>query len=152
MARFVDAIDLPLDPEAAFALIADFSRLPEWDPGAREARRLDSGPLRAGSRFEVQYGFLGRRLPLRYEIWSFEPPRRVVLRGGSDAVRSTDEIHFAPREGGTRVTYEARLEPTGLGALADPLLQLAFPWIGRAAVRGLRARAAALAKESRHAA
>lgn len=152
MARFVDAIDVPLDPEAAFALVADFSRLPEWDPGARAARRLDAGPLRTGSRFVVQYGLLGRRLALTYEVEICEPPHRIVLHGGSEGVRSTDEVHFVPREGGTRVHYEARLEPTGLAALADPLLQLVFPWIGRAAVRGLRARAAALAREASRAA
>jgi carbon monoxide dehydrogenase subunit G len=152
MARFVEAIDLPIAPAAAFDLLADFARLPEWDPGAVEARRLDAGPLRAGSRFEVLYTFLGRRLPLRYEIRSYERPHRVVLHGGNESVRSTDEIHFAPRDGGTRVTYEARLELVGLAALADPLLQLVFPWIGRAAVQGLRARAAAIAEAARHAA
>jgi hypothetical protein len=31
-------------PEAAFDLLVDFSRLPEWD-GRRGARRLDSGPI-----------------------------------------------------------------------------------------------------------
>jgi hypothetical protein len=152
MARFVDVIDLPLAPAPAFALLADFSRLPEWDPAAVEARRLAAGPLRAGSRFEVLYAFLGRRLPLAYEIRCYEPSQRVVLGGGNDAVRATDAIDFLPREDGVRVCYEARLEPVGLAALTDPLLQLVFPWLARSAVRGLRARAAALAAGARDAA
>jgi hypothetical protein len=152
MARFVDAIDLPLTPAAAFALVADFARLPEWDPGAAAARRLDPGPLGFGSRFEVTYDFLGRRLALAYQVASYEAPRRVVLRGGNESVRSIDEIHFAPRGAGTRVTYEARLEPKGLFALADPVLQLVFPAIARGAVRGMQARAAQLAAEALRAA
>jgi hypothetical protein len=152
MARFVETIDLPLTPRAAFELVADFARLPEWDPGAARARRLDAGALRLGSRFEVDYAFLGRHLPLTYEIRGYEPPTRVVLAGGRAGVRSRDEILFVPREGGVRVVYEARLELTGLAALADPALQLVFPWVARGAVRGLRARAAAIAREQRDAA
>ena len=40
----------------------------------------------------------------------------------------------------------------GVASLADPVLQLLFPWIARGAVRGLRARAAALARGERDAA
>jgi carbon monoxide dehydrogenase subunit G len=152
MARFVDVIDLPLPPEAAFDLIADFSRLPEWDPGVLAAQRLDAGPLAVGSRFEVAYSFLGRQLPLSYEVRTCERPHRVVLRGGNGTIRSIDEISFVPRGRGTRVAYEARLEPRGLAALADPFLQLVFPVIGRAAVRGLVARARALSYGERRAA
>jgi hypothetical protein len=152
MARFVETIDLPLTPRCAFELVADFARLPEWDPAAARARRLGAGPLRLGSRFEVDYAFLGRRLPLGYEIRCYEPPHHVVLAGGNASVRSRDEIHFVPRDGGVRVVYEARLELVGVASLADPVLQLLFPWIARGAVRGLRARAAALARGERDAA
>jgi len=152
MARFVDAIDLPLPPTAAFALVADFARLPEWDPGVAAARRLDAGPLGVGSRFVVDYDFLGRRTSLAYHVRSWDAPHRAVLAGGNDAVRSTDEITFMPRGAGTRVTYEARLEPKGLLAFAEPVLQLVFPRIARAAVRGMQARAKQLAAGARRAA
>jgi hypothetical protein len=152
MARFVDAIDLPLPPAAAFAQVGDFARLPEWDPAAAAACRLDTGPLGVGSRFSVDYDFLGRRTSLTYEVVAFEAPQRVVLDGGNGRVRSVDEIGFAPRGAGTRVTYEARLEPQGLLALADPVLQLVFPVLARAAVRGMQKRAEQLAPEARHAA
>ena len=55
---------------------------------------------------------------------------------------STDEISFLARERGTRVTYEARLELTGLLRVADPLLNLLFQHLGRVAMRGLRERMA----------
>ena len=152
MARFVDAIDLPLPPAAAFALVADFARLPEWDPGAAAARRLDAGRLEVGSRFAVDYGFLGWRTALEYRVRSVDAPHRVVLEGGNESVRSIDEIGFAPRGTGTRVTYEARLEPKGRLALTDPVLQLVFPVLARAAVRGMKKRAEQLAAEARHAA
>jgi hypothetical protein len=90
----------------------------------------------------VVVSVLGRRLPLEYEITEYQRPARLVLVGGDASVRSIDEITFVPRPGGTRVTYEARLELSGVRRLADPLLHVLFQHIGRVAVRGLRERMA----------
>jgi uncharacterized protein YndB with AHSA1/START domain len=140
MARYVDAIDLPIPIEEAFDYLADFSRTAEWDPSVEEARRLTRGKIRLGSRFRVTVSFLGRRIPLEYRITEFERPSRLVLTGGDSSLRSIDEITFVSRLGGTRVTYEARLELVGIRRLADPVLDLLFQRIGRLAVRGLRER------------
>ena len=131
MARFVDAIDLPVPIETAFDYLADFSTTAEWDPGVLEARRLTGGRLGRGSRFAVVVSVLGRRLPLEYEITEYQRPARLVLVGGDASVRSIDEI-----------TFEARLELSGVRRLADPLLHVLFQHIGRVAVRGLRERMA----------
>jgi carbon monoxide dehydrogenase subunit G len=151
MARYIDAIDLPNPIEEAFDYLADFSRTAEWDPGVYEARRLTRGKVRLGSRFEVTISFLGRRIPLEYRITEFERPSRLVLSGGDSSLRSIDEITFVPRPGGTRVTYEARLDLTGIRRIADPILDLLFRRIGRLAVRGLRERLAeAASRTTRH--
>ena len=142
MARFVDAIDLPVPVEQAFDFLADFSHTAEWDPGVSHAERLDSGPLGVGSRFRVTLAFLGRQLEFVYEITVFERPRRLVLRGSDGNVLSLDELTLVARDGGTRLTYEARLELSGLQRSLDPLLHLLFQHIGRVAVRGLRERMA----------
>ena len=150
MARYVDVIDLPLPPEAAFDLLADFSRTQDWDPGVLEAERLDGGSIGRGSRFRVVASVLGRRVPLVYEIRAYERPGRLVLCANDGALTSLDEIHFSPRAGGTRVSYEARVELAGLAGLADPLLQLAFGVAGRAAARGLRDYASRVAADPAH--
>jgi len=148
VARYVDAIDLPLPLEEAFDYLADFSTTAEWDPGVAEAKRLTPGAVRLGSRFRVVVSFLGRRIPLEYRIAEFERPSRLVLVGGDASLRSIDEITFVSRPGGTRICYEARLELSGPGRLADPLLDLLFQRIGRAAVRGLRERLAERVSET----
>jgi hypothetical protein len=140
VARYVDATDLPTSEEEAFDYLADFSWTPEWDPSVVEARRLTPGKVRLGSSFQVIVSFLGRRVPLEYRITEFERPSRLVLSGGDSSLRSTDEMTFVSRPGGTRVTYEARLELTGIRRLADPFLDVMFQRIGRLAVRGLRER------------
>lgn len=149
MARYVDAIDLPMTIEEAFDFLADFSRTAEWDPGVAEAGRLTGGAIGLGSRFRVVVSCLGRRIPLEYEITAFERPTHLVLTGGDSSLRSVDEITFASRPGGTRVTYEARLDFTGVRRLADPILDLLLQRVGRLAVRGLRERASSHASRPR---
>lgn len=149
MARYVDAIDLPIPIEEAFDYLADFSRTAEWDPGVSGAERLTSGPIGAGSRFRVVVSLLGRSLPIEYEITTFERPTRLVLTGADDGFTSVDEITFVERGAGTRVTYEARIELAGLRRIADPLLDVLFQRIGRLAVRGLRERMAGEAPRPR---
>lgn len=142
MARYVDAIDLPLSVEEAFDYFADFSRTAEWDPSVVEATRLSGGQIRVGSSFQLVVSFLGKRVPLEYRITEFERPSRLVLTGGDSSLRSIDEVTFVSRPGGTRVTYEARVELEGIRSLADPILDLLFQRIGRLAVCGLRERLA----------
>jgi len=139
VARYLDVIDLPLAPHAAFDLLADFSLTSQWDPSVRRARRLTHGPLGPGSRFEVVTGFWGRRVRLEYVIRAYEPPRRLVLEAHTPTFESRDEIRFAPRGSGTRVRYAAEIELFGLARLADPLLAVAFAPLGHAAATGLRA-------------
>lgn len=139
MARYRRSVIVEAAPEDVFAYMAAFENVAEWDPGVVEAERLDAGPLGAGSRFRVVASFLGSRAELVYEIEKFEPPRRVVLRAENDRIRSDDTILCQPygNGAGTRVTYDARLSAKGAMALADPLLQIAFRWIGDKAFAGL---------------
>lgn len=83
---------------------------------------------------------LGRTMPIEYAITAYERPSRLVLQAHDDSFTSTDEITFVERAGGTRITYEARIELSGIRRVADPLLDLLFQRIGRVAVRGLRER------------
>ena len=140
MARYIDAIDLPIPIDEAFDYLADFSRTAEWDPGVEEAHRLTKGKVRLGSRFNVIVSFFGQRFPLEYEITEFDRPSRLVLNGGDSSVTSVDEITFVERPGGTRVTYEARIDLVGIRRIADPIVDVLMQRVGRLAVRGLRER------------
>ena len=139
MARYVDVIDLPLPPPGTHSISSRTSPRPRSGiAGVIRARRLAQGPLGRGSHFAVTVGFWGRELSLDYKILIYEPPHRLVLRARPDGFESRDELHFTPRAGGTRVSYEATLSLSGIARLADPLLHPAFQPIGRAAAEGLR--------------
>jgi len=82
MARYVDAIDLPLLIEESFDYRADFRHTSEWDPRVEEARLLAKVKFGLGSRSEGTISFLARHIPLEYGITEFERPSHLVLTGG----------------------------------------------------------------------
>jgi hypothetical protein len=150
MARYRTQITTDIARDQVFSDLARFDRAAEWDPGVAEGTMLTPEPVGRGSRFALRAKFLGRTLPLEYEIIEFEPGARVVLCAETPLVRSIDTITFASvpadasttdaRSDATVVTYDARLEPKGLARLAAPLLALAFGRIGDRASAGLRER------------
>jgi hypothetical protein len=138
MARFTTTIDSTLPSGDAFALLAHFDSVADWDPGVSAAERLDDGPLRIGSAFLVTSVLGPWRLPLTYVIRDLDPGRRVVLRAVTADFVSHDVITAEPAGEGSRVTYDAALSLQGWRRLGDPLLQLAFGVIGKRADAGLR--------------
>jgi hypothetical protein len=142
MARYVASLHSPRSVDDVFAYLSDFSTTQEWDPGVVEARRVEDGPVGAGSKFVIVARFLGRETTLTYEIVDLVPRVSVTLRGENSTVVSRDTITCKPDPRGTRVTYDAELTLKGPLKLADPLLALAFGRVGDRALEGLRAQLA----------
>jgi len=138
MARYRTTVHSCHNIEEAFAYMADFRHSAEWDPGVVEAQRLTEAPIGLGTRFRVEASFLGRGIPLEYEVTAYEPASRVELTAESAMIRSVDEITFTATGTGTNVTYVADLQGRGPFRLADPLLALVFRRIGDRARDGLQ--------------
>jgi dehydrogenase/reductase SDR family protein 12 len=139
MARYLDTIDLPISCEAAFDALVDFSSAQRWDPSVVRASRLDRGPIAPGARFEVVVRLLGIESALEYTLVEAERPHRIVLRAEQGALTSLDEIALSPRGTGVRVTYDARIELSGLARSLDPLLNAWFQRSGARSAAGMRA-------------
>ena len=137
MARYATTIASTLSPAEAFAYMADFSNARFWDPSVSRARREGDGPVGLGSAFPLVARFAGRDVELTYSIVTYEPPERVVLEARRGFV-SRDTITVEPAgSGGSVVSYEALLTFTGLGRLAEPLMQYVFNRVGAKAKAGL---------------
>ena len=63
--------------------LAPVSTAAEWDAGVLAGEQLDPGPVKTGSRFRLVVPFLGRRMPLTYEVIRFVPDREVLLHAAS---------------------------------------------------------------------
>jgi hypothetical protein len=139
VARYHATIHSAADQRSAFEYLSRFDRAAEWDPGVAEGTMLTAEPVARGSRFALVARFLGRSVPLEYEVIDFVALQRIVLRAETAAIRSTDTITFGADGTGTLVEYEALLETKGIARLADPLLAIAFRRIGDRAAKGLEA-------------
>lgn len=127
MARYVGTVTSPRPIEEVFAYMADFSNASEWDPSSVESNPVNGGAPSVGSRYEVLSRFLGREVPLTYEIIEMDPPRLVVLRAESDSVVSVDTLTFRELPaGGTELTYDADLQLKGARRALDPVFGVAF--------------------------
>lgn len=136
-------VDRPVEKVAAY--LSDFTTTAEWDPHTVSCRRLDSGPLAVGARFENVQHLAGRDSTLTYEVTTYEPGRRIVLEGGNDTVRSRDEMVFDPTpEGGTAVTYTVDIELLGLAKVGQPVLSLALKKVADEGAAGMRSQLEAL--------
>ena len=139
MARYRGTVVSNRSAEDTFDYMADFVNAAEWDPGTASAERLDAGKIGLGSAFRLDIRVGPRTMALDYRIVAFERPRRVVLIGESDALRSLDAMTVVPAaDGGSILTYDADLTLNGPFALANPILGLLFDRIGDKGVDGLR--------------
>jgi carbon monoxide dehydrogenase subunit G len=135
-----EVIEVPTPVEAAFAYVADFTTVAEWDPGIHESRKV-SGDGGVGSVYEVQAEFRGKMMPFTYTVTAFEQNSRIVLDGVGEKATSVDTIGFeATADGGTRITYTADFKLKGALRVAEPFLGGTFRTLARKALAGLEAK------------
>jgi len=139
VARYVTTIESTLSPAEAFAYMADFSNALEWDPSVVEATRATTDPVGAGSSFDLVVEFGGRKLPMQYEMVSYDEPRSFVVESQKPSFTSRDTVTVSPAAAGSTVHYDAVLEFKGAGRLLDPVMQLLFNRTGAKAAAGMRA-------------
>lgn len=137
MARYYGIVQSSWPPEKAFAYMADFSKVPEWDESFESAELRSPDPLVVGARFLLQGKSLGRAVEFDYETVEIDAPRRVTLRTETGAIVSLDKISVREQPGGSLVEYDANLHAKGPLKLLDPLLSLWFRRIGDRAKAGL---------------
>ena len=144
MARYRTTVDSPAPAAEVFAYLADFASVALWDPGVRSAELISGTPGAINARYRVVAAFLGRAVPLEYEILESVPPTaqypgRVELEAHTTDFRSHDVITVQPTATGCSVTYDADLALKGVRRPFDPFLRFAFTIIGERARRGLAA-------------
>lgn len=136
MPRYTTTVYSSMTPDEAFAYMARFENLTEWDPSATEATSLDGDP-RVGARYEVAVRFGKGVQRLTYVVREHDPPRRITLFADAGRYTSTDTITVAPEGDGSAVTYDAVIGLKGLLKLATPIVASRFRAAGDAARDGM---------------
>ena len=137
MAHYAATVSSQHPAPDTFSYLATFTNTADWDPGVISAEQLDGGPVRPGTRFRLVVPFLGRRLPLTYQVVKLVPGREVVLAASSRLLRATDRIVVDPAGDGATVSYQADVRLRGPLALLDTLLRPGFRAVGQRAAAGL---------------
>lgn len=137
MARYVTTATCPLPATEAFAYMADIRHFVEWDPGIKRVVRVTGDGPGVGTAYDVTVQ-AGTTTVMRYTVKEYEPSRRILIVSRTPFLTSVDEITVEPAGSGSTVTYDAKLTLNGPLGLFDPLLRLAFGFIGDRAADGLR--------------
>lgn len=126
--------------QQVFDYLANFENIASWDPGCVEAKRVDSGPVKVGSAFDLVTVFKGSKSDMRYKVTKLNSPNEVVLDGESSAVKVTDTIKVMPSPtdpNQVQVDYTADLTLKGWKRPLIVFLKSDLNKLGRAAVEGL---------------
>jgi NAD(P)-dependent dehydrogenase (short-subunit alcohol dehydrogenase family) len=136
--RLQESIDSPRGVRECFYFAADFRNLPAWDPSTASVRKLTPGALGKGGEYDLVVSFGPQRLPMRYRVLEFDPPRRIVLRGEGEALSAVDEIRFQPLASGTRVIYTSDITLKTVSRLTEQALKPIVGLNSRRSMAGLR--------------
>lgn len=121
-----ESITINADPMEVWAVVADPSLAPGWNPKIVEVETMSAGRPQAGSRYRITYEMSGRRSSFDAEITTFEPPQKLVLEltGGppptAGTVREIFELRRSNR--GTRVRQSINMSRSGMNLLLRLLL------------------------------
>ena len=119
------AIERPVDVVAAFAANPD--NAPVWYVNIKSVEWESAPPMRVGSRVAFVAHFLGRRLSYTYEVVSYEPSVRLVMRTAEGPFPM--ETRYEWRSLGAsraEMTLRNRGEPNGFSRFLGPLVSFAM--------------------------
>jgi uncharacterized protein YndB with AHSA1/START domain len=118
--RFINEITIERQPSAVFAYLADLENLPHWNYAIRETRKITTGPVAVGSRYEQT-----RTVPVRteehLEVIEFEPGRRLALRGSLNSLPAVIGYTLRAEGDATVLTNTVELRPPPPLALLAPV-------------------------------
>lgn len=109
--EFVREIDIAAPPEVVWTVMQDGERWPEWTASVTSVKRLDTGPLRIGSRALIRQP---RFPPAVWTVTTHEPGHRFVWRSGMPGMWVYGDHSVERRGNGSR----ARLRLSYEGLLA----------------------------------
>jgi uncharacterized membrane protein len=118
-------IDRPREDVAAYA--ADPDNVPAWYVNIKSVEWKTPRPARVGAQVAFVAEFLGRRLAYTYEIVTFDPGERLVMRTfeGPFPMETSYDWASVPA-GGTRMTLRNRGEPVGFSRIVAPFMAMAM--------------------------
>lgn len=130
-------IKRPRDEVAAFA--ADPANATAWYKNIKSVEWETPPPAVVGTKLRFRAQFLGRTLDYSYEIRENSPGQRLVMSTAQGPFPMETAYAWEDTvDGGTKMTLRNRGRPSGLAAIASPLMARAMRKANEADLRRLR--------------
>src|SRR5215471_6773889 len=110
-------IDAPID--SVFAVIVDGGNFAAWNPTIRSSRRLDTGDIGAGSRFEWDLRGFGK---VQQELQEFDRPSQVRIVPHTKQIEGGHRFRLSSEGQQTRIEHELEMRPKRLFVLFTPMM------------------------------
>src|SRR5574341_949488 len=104
-----------------FGFLSNMENNMKWRISQQEVKKLSEGPIGVGTTYRMVNHVLGRQLETEAEVIEFEPNRKYMTRDKSGTLPLEAQRIFEAVEGGTRVTFILRADPSGIFKIAAPL-------------------------------
>ncbi len=111
-----------------FDVLVDGGNFAAWNPTIRASRRLDSGEVRNGTRFEWDLRGFGKVVQ---ELQEFSRPERVRIVPHIKVLQGGHRFILTAQGDSTRVDHQLEMRPRGAFRLFAPMMGL----IGRKNLR-----------------
>jgi uncharacterized protein YndB with AHSA1/START domain len=124
---FTIETDIQRPVAEVFAYLMDPAKLATWQTNTVSAVAEDGAPVHVGTRLrEVHRGPGGRQLSSLVEVSELVPDRLFALRTIEGPLPVDARISVEPGEGGTRLRFNVRGEPTGPLRFLQPVIRMAL--------------------------
>ena len=133
-----ETIEVSRPINEAFAYVADWETIEDWDPGVVSSKAQVPGSPQVGRAYDLMYKFGPRETPMTYVIKELVEPRRLVLTGEGTMVDAVDTIEFEESANGTIIHYTAELSFNPLMSIVTKFMGSRLDKIGEDAVAGLK--------------
>lgn len=117
-------VRIPRNEVSAYA--AEPDNAPSWYVNIKSVEWKTPPPLRAGSQVAFVAQFLGKRMAYTYEVMTFIPGKRLVMRTSEGPFPMETEYGWESTAGGTRMTLRNHGSPSGFSRLVAPLMAFAM--------------------------
>jgi uncharacterized protein YndB with AHSA1/START domain len=110
-------INKPVD--VVFQTIVDVANFPKWNPTTPSARKLTTGEIGEGTRFELEIGGFGK---VQQELREFERNKRVRLVPSMRFLSGGHRFLFTAQGSSTRIDHELEMTPKGFFKIFSPFM------------------------------
>ena len=111
---FLHTVEIDRPAAEVFAMVADFSRNPEWQGGMVACRWTSDSRSEVGSTYAQEARFLGRPIITEFEVVAVDPGRSIEIASTKSTfpIQVTRSVEALGPDR-SRVTAHVRGQPTG---------------------------------------